>query len=222
MPVKRDQYFKSLNAVEVLPSQEVPPKPSSARRWVDEAPEGFAFSMVTSRFISSFPDQLPPGLDGDPRRYGGLQLTTEVLSLVERTMDTAVALGASMLAFVTTPKIRPGPRGRETLARFFQKIDRRGLRFAWEPHGPWQDEEIGDLCEELELVRCFDPLRDTPPTGQAAYARLGPFAVMGRSIADDELEHIIETLEDYDEAYCFFGTERAFTDAQRLAAMLKA
>lgn len=222
MPVTREKYFKALNAVEVLPSQEVPPKPSSASRWAEEASEDFAFSMVASRFISTHPDQLPPGLDGDPKRYGGLQLTEEVRTLVDRTMDSAVALGAKMLVFVTTPVIRPGPRGRETLGRFFSSLDRRGLRCAWEPHGPWQEEEITELCEELDLVRCFDPLRDTPPQGSLAYARLGPFAVMGRSIAEDELETIIDVLEEYDEAFCFFGTERAYGDAQRLLRMLSA
>jgi len=219
LPVKRESYFKALNAVEILPSQEVPPKPASAARWLEEAPEEFAFSLVASRLVSATPEHLPPGLDGDPRNYGGLQLTPEVRALTDKTLETALAMRAKMVVFVTTPQLRPGPRGRETLGRFFKSIDRRGLSFAWEPHGPWEEAEIAALCEELDLTRCFDPLRDEPPAGATAYARLGPFAVMGRAFADDELEEIAEVLDGYDEAYCFFGTERDFSDAQRLLSM---
>jgi len=42
---------------------------------------------------------------------------------------------------------------------------------------------------------------------------------MGRALADDELEVILELLEPFEESYCFFNTERAFKDAQRLRAM---
>ena len=220
MSIKRGRYFKSLAAVEVLPPQEVPPKPSSVRRWVKEAPDNFCFTMVASRFISTTPERLPPGLDGSVRGYGGFQLTPEVLGLYERTVESAVALGAKMLVFVTTPQVSPSRRGHEALRRFFEKVDRQGLRFAWEPHGPWENAEVEALCRGLDLVRCVDPLRDPIPDGaDAAYARLGPFAVMGRAMADDELETILELLEPFDEAFCFFNTERAFKDAQRLRAM---
>lgn len=218
LPAKRGGYYSNLNAVEVVPDQGVPPKPSTARRWAEEAPDGFCFTMVASKFLTTKPEQLPPGLSGKPSSYGGLQLTSEVLELYERTCESALALGARVLLFSTPPQIGPSRRGRETLSRFFERIDRKGMKVAWEPHGPWEDEELFALCRDLELLRCGDPLRDVLPAGPAAYARLGPFVAMGRSMADDELEAIVEILEDFEEAYCFFGTDRAFSDAKRLRA----
>lgn len=175
--------------------------------------------MVVSRFFSVAPDQLPPGLDGDPRAYGGLQMTQQMMDLYDRTINAAGALGAKTLVFVTTPQVGPSRRGREAMERFFKKVDRKGIQFVWEPHGPWEIEEIEEICQELDLVRSIDPLRDPVLEGKVAYARLGPFAAMGRSLADDELERIMDHLDSFDEAYCFFNTERAFRDAQRLREM---
>jgi uncharacterized protein YecE (DUF72 family) len=216
LPAKRERYFESLNAVEVLPSQEVPPTPSSARRWKEEAPEGFFFSLMASRLLTVAPDHLPPGIEGAPARFGGLQLTEENLALHHRTLEAAAALGAGALLFATPSQIGPSRRGREALRRFFGAVERGGLRFVWEPHGPWAETELAQLCADLNLVRCVDPLRDPVPPGPVAYTRLGPFAIMGRSIADDEIEQIAGALEPFEEAYCFFGTERAFVDARRL------
>jgi uncharacterized protein YecE (DUF72 family) len=216
LPAKRERYFESLNAVEVLPSQEVPPTTSSARRWKEEAPEGFRFTIVASRLLTVAPDHLPPGIEGDLERFGGLQLTDENLAVHRRALEAAEALGAGIMLFATPSQLGPSRRGREALRRFFGGVERGGLRFAWEPHGPWADAEVAQLCADLSLIRCVDPMRDAVPEGPVAYTRLGPFAIMGRSIADDELERIVETLEPFEEAYCFFGTERALGDAKRL------
>ena len=221
LPLKRAQYYETLKAVEVLPVQEVPPRPASARRWREEAPGGFVFTMVASRLLCSPPDQLPPGLDGDVKKYGGLQLSEEVLSLYQRTIDAAVALEAQVLVFITPPQIGPGRRGKEALAQFFKRVDRRGINFAWEAHGPWEDEEVIELCHEHDLIRCVDPLRDYIPEEGRAYGRLGPFAAMGRSLADDELERIAEALEARPDSYCFFATERAFSDARRMRELVE-
>jgi uncharacterized protein YecE (DUF72 family) len=220
LPIKRARYYEILNACEVLPAQDVPPRAANARHWAEEAPEGFVYSMVASRFFSIEPDPLPPGLEGTPSDYGGMRLTKEVVDLYERTIEGAVALGAKVLVFATPSRIGPSLRGKEALAQFFRHVDRHGLRFAWEPHGPWEPEEIAALCTEHELIQCVDPLRDPIPEADLAYARLGPFAAMGRSLADDELERIVEALEPFEEAYCFFSTERAFSDARRMRELL--
>jgi len=222
LPLKRAEYYKTHHAVEVLPIQEIPPRPAVARSWREEAPKDFVFTMVASRFLCTAPDQLPPGLDGEPRNYGGLKLTEEVLGLYRRTIDAAVALEARVLVFVTPPQIGPSLRGKEALTQFFRRVDRQGLRFAWEPHGPWEEEEVLEICEKHDLIWSGDPLRDPIPSSERAYGRLGPFAAMGRSLADDELERIAEALEPFSEAYCFFATERAFSDARRLLELVEA
>ena len=220
--MKRDRYFEALNAVEVLPSQEIPQRKSSAKNWKKTAPEDTIFTVVASRLLTTTPDSLPPALKGEPQSYGGLQLTPENLELYDRTLEMAVGFGAKVLVFVTSPQISPSRRGREALSRFFSKVERQGLILAWEPHGPWEDDELVEICRDLDLVRCVDPLRDNLPEGRYAYARLGPFAAMGRSMAEDELEDIVDVLEPYEEAFCFFNTERAFKDAQRLRALCEA
>jgi uncharacterized protein YecE (DUF72 family) len=216
LPAKRQKYFENYNAVEILPAQEIPPRPSTAKPWRAEAPEGFAFSMVASRFFALRPEQLPPGLKGDASKYGGFQLSDELMDLHARTIAAAEAFQAQTLVFVTPSQVSPSPRSKEALYRFFEQVERGSLRFIWEPHGPWEHGEIAKVCSDLNLIHAIDPLRDELPPEGPVYARLGPFAVMGRAMAEDELEVIHEALSEGDDAWCFFNTERAQRDAQRL------
>lgn len=222
MPVKKERYLAALSAVELSLEGGVPPKPATARRWAAEAPEGFVHALVAPPALAKAPDRLPPGLEGEVGDYGGLRTTPQVLGLFERTAEAARALAARALVVVTPASLAPGPAGKERVRSFFEAVRRarEGLVVAWEPHGPWGDAEVAGLCGELDLVRAVDPLRDPVPEGRVAYARLGPFAAMGRSMADDELEAIVEALEPFEEAFCFFATDRAFSDARRLRAIL--
>ena len=222
MPVGRARYTGSLGALEVAFTQGVPPRASTARKWRQEVPEGFVYTVVAPSAISRAPDRLPPGLSGEVSDYGGLRPTDAVRALSGWTLEVAAALEARMLLFVTPPSIGPGPRGRDTVRRYFDAIGPGpdGLGYTWEPHGPWAEAELRSLAAELGLVLAVDPLRDPIPPGGVAYGRLGPFAAMGRALADDELEAIVEALEPHDEAYCFLDTDRAFDDARRLGALV--
>jgi len=221
MPVGRARYVEALSAIELTFPQSALPNAATLRRWLETTPEGFAFSVVAPPALSRPPTTMPPGLSGSPSAYGGLRPTAENLALYARTAEVAATLRARVIVFATTPQVPPGPRGGDVIRRFFDAIGpgSDGVRYGWEPHGPWQDEEVTALCTELGLVRCVDPLRDPLPEGEVAYARLGPFAAMGRAFADDELESIAEALSGYAQAYCFFATERSFHDARRLRAL---
>jgi len=57
---------------------------------------------------------------------------------------------------------RSYPREQE----FFDAIDRGGFLLAWEPRGMWNEnpQAIIDVCEDLRLAHCVDPLRNLPLT----------------------------------------------------------
>jgi len=221
MPVKRQKYVETLDTVELQFEQGVPPKPATARRWAEDAPDGFVHTLVASHLLAKAPDRMPPGLSGEVTDYGGMRPTEAALDLFGRSMEASRALDARAMVFVTPASIPPGSRGQDVLRRFFEAVGSppEGTLFAWEPHGPWEAEEAATLAAELGLVRCVDPLRDTLFEGEVVYARLGPFACMGRALADDELEDIADALESYDEAFCIFDTDRAFEDARRFRAL---
>jgi uncharacterized protein YecE (DUF72 family) len=221
MPVSRKKYVAALDTVELQFEQGVPPKASTAKKWASEAPDGFIHTVVAPIHLAKAPERLPPGLAGEVGDYGGLRPTEAALDLFGRALEAARALDAKAMVFVTPASIPPGPRGRDALRRFFEAVGPppEGMRFAWEAHGPWDAEEVASLAVELGLVRCVDPLKDEMYEGAVAYGRLGPFACMGRALADDELEDICDALDQYDEAFCLFDTDRAFDDARRLRAL---
>ena len=109
LPAKRGGYYSNLNAVEVVPDQGVPPKPSTARRWAEEAPDGFCFTMVASKFLTTKPEQLEAfrlrlmrsGLLAFTRKTRGDEIAAACGQLVGRVQErTRRALPVTLTATV--------------------------------------------------------------------------------------------------------------------------
>ncbi|MDQ4124637.1 MAG: DUF72 domain-containing protein [Actinomycetota bacterium] len=120
------------------------------------------------------PDVPPPArgaAPGDATAYGDFQDTHEVWSAWDRTLEWARALEAPVVIFQCPRSFRPTEGSIDNLRTFFGKVERDGMRFAWEPRG-WPDELVADLCRDLDLVHCVDPLIDDTQWGDFAYHRL--------------------------------------------------
>lgn len=77
-------------------------------------------------------------------------------------------LAADKVVFQCPASFAPTSENVDRMREFFSSIDREGVTCIWEPRGKWHDDQIGQLCRELNLVHCVDPF--SAPGGAGALA----------------------------------------------------
>lgn len=216
-PVARPKYYETFLAVEVQQTFYQLPRLETAAKWRREAPHDFEFAIKAWQLITDKPTsptyrrlkiRFPQAKAG---LYGSFKPTDEVIDAWEQTRRFAHELGAARVVFQCPASFSPTGRNKENMRRFFTALKREGLTLIWEPRGQWGRDEIRELCEDLDLVHCLDPLQGTPLWGQARYYRLhGP-----RGYASHyEAEHWQKLLEKCRaETYCIFNNRFMFDDA---------
>jgi hypothetical protein len=106
------------------------------------------------------------------KNYGFFRPTDEVFKAWKKTEEIASILKAKVIAFQCPPSFKPDKINRDNLRKFFKSIERKKYKFAWEPRGNWHEEDIKELCEELDLVHCIDPFTNKGQHGDIRYFRL--------------------------------------------------
>jgi hypothetical protein len=90
----------------------------------------------------------------------------------------------------------------------------------WSAQGAWEPEEAQRVCEELGLVRAFDPLETKASAAPVVYATLralGHRAGFSLAALADALTKTIE--RGPEEAFISVDAERAFDTARRLRTL---
>ncbi|WP_456474148.1 DUF72 domain-containing protein [Candidatus Pyrohabitans sp.] len=224
------KYFQEFSLVEVQKTFYSPPMVKTARRWRDLAGEDFEFTLKAWQLIThppSSPTYRKAGIEvKDKDRYGFFKPSEEVFSAWERTREIAQALRASVVVFQCPPRFVQSEENISNLKNFFGGIRREGLTLALELRSPWDRELLGELCRELKLVHCVDPLREEPVTSGSAYFRLhGSYE--GRRInyrhrySDEELGRLREKVLGFDAAYVLFNNIYMGEDARRFINLIK-
>lgn len=176
--VSQEEYFRLFNLIEIQNTFYQIPRLQTAEKWRDTAPQGFEFTMKAWQLITHEPSsptyrrlksKIGPVRFG---RYGSFRVTPEVMEAWKRTAMFARTLGASIVVFQCPASFRPTQQNIANMREFFNRIDRVGFRFAWEPRGVWSEELVRQLCEELDLVHCVDPFKNKPRYGDFRYFRL--------------------------------------------------
>lgn len=108
------------------------------------------------------------------------------------------------------------------MRRFFRNVDRDGLRFAWEPRGPWPETLVAELCLELDLIHCVDPLKVPSATAGTAYFRLHGVTGYRYRHTEDDLRRLRDLAAGYREAYCLFNNMSMLEDAERFRDLVAA
>lgn len=221
--------MRDLAVVEIQRTFYRPVPVATARRWRERAPERFAFTVKASQFVThdaTSPTYRRSGLNEPvrPGRYGSFRDTAEVMAGWEATRDVAEVLGAAAIVFECPPSFTPSPDHVRALYRFFEAITTNAAK-VWEPRGPWASHLIDKVCADLDLVHGVDPFAAEPVTAGLAYFRLhgsppGPRAY-SYTYTDEDLERLLTTCREYDDAFVLFNTVRAHTDAVRTLAMLR-
>ena len=196
LPGRQADYYREFPVVEVQRTFYQLPRLSLAEKWRREAPADFRFTMkawqlVTHRSDSPTYRRLREELPGRASAYGDFQDTHEVWTAWERTLEWARAVQAPVVVFQCPRSFRPTDESLRNLRTFFAKAERDAMHFAWEPRG-WPDELVGEVCRDLDLVHCVDPLIDDTQWGPFAYHRLHglPAYRYRYRYSDDDLERI--------------------------------
>lgn len=218
--------YEKLDVVEVQQIFYHPPRLSTVERWRRQAPPGFTFTLKAWQLITHEPSsptyrRLRMELPAPPDHYGSFRPTPEVYEAWERSRELALALQAPILLFQCPASFAPTEEHKANLRNFFHKIDRRGLMLAWEPRGGWADEEIAELCQELDLIHAVDPLQRLPVTDGVAYFRLHGRSGYRYQYTDQELAQLAEWCASYPTAYCLFNNISMFEDALRFRGLVR-
>jgi hypothetical protein len=147
---------------------------------------------------------------------GPLRFDAELEAGLSWLLAARDALNAKLVVLATPADLTPGPRSRELLAAYVEKLPRDPARpFVWAPQGAWERELAERVATDLGLVLAFDPLEDDCPQGPIAYARLVAIGAR-RSFSPALLEDALESIPSQLESYAVIESERSFPQASML------
>jgi uncharacterized protein YecE (DUF72 family) len=225
--VSQAEYFKLFPLIEIQNTFYQLPRLGTAEKWRDSAPPGFEFTMKVWQLIThepSSPTYRRAKIKIDPNncdRYGCFQPTREVLEAWDRTAQFAHILGATIVLFQCPARFRPTKDNVENMREFFGRIDRAGLRFAWEPRGTWPEELMLQLCEELQLIHCVDPFKNESLYGDIQYFRLHGITGYAYRYSDGDLLRLKEWVKTK-HTYVLFNNNWMKEDAVRFTELISA
>lgn len=225
-PGGKEKYFSRYKLAEVQNTFYKPPRIGTAKRWQDQAPDDFEFTLKAWQLITHQP-QSPtyrkarldiPEMKKDC--YGSFKPTDEVFEAWERTKEIAEALQSRMLVFQCPASFSPTPRNKENMRRFFNSLERGELTFVWEPRGDWEAMEIKELCGELDLIHGVDPFSRNPVYGHINYFRLHGRGGYRYQFTDEDLAHLLEMCQGSETSYCMFNNIYMDKDAFKFKKFL--
>ena len=225
--VSQAEYFKLFRLIEVQNTFYQLPRLGTAQKWHDAAPPGFEFTMKAWQLIThepSSPTYRRANIKIDPNgfdRYGRFRPTSEVLVAWDRTAQFAHTVGATIVLFQCPASFRPTKDNVKNMREFFGRIDRAGLRFAWEPRGVWPEELVFQLCQGLKLIHCVDPFKNKPLFGDVRYFRLHGITGYAYRYSDEDLQRLKELVEEKP-TYVLFNNNWMKDDALRFGELIRA
>lgn len=238
-PTGKYRYFKTFKLVETQETFYKLPKPKTAERWREIAPEEFEFTVKCWQAVThppTSPTWRRSGLVVDGRsfdKYGLLKPTKENFDAWSGTKEICRILDAKICLIQCPPGFNYTDEHVGNMRKFLRTIDRGELQIAWEPRGDWKQHsgEIGKLCRELNLIHVVDMLRHEPAAiGDVAYTRLHGLNPREYDYkyryTDKDLRNLTEKIVSIqklvvDRFYVLFNNTSMAEDAERLVRMLK-
>lgn len=221
-----DEYFERFPVVEVQQTFYHPPASHTMVRWRETAPAEFEFTLKawqlithrsTSRTYRRFKGELT---ETEKKDCGSFQWTPVVRRAWQTTAECARLLRATSVLFQCPASFRPMEENFVRMRRFFTSAERHGLRFLWEPRGPWPADVVLSLCRDLELVHVVDPFVNRSVTPELIYYRLHGITGARHVYSDAELQQLAEMVPSTGDSYVMFNEMPRAADSARFMAMI--
>lgn len=223
----RESYYELLDSVEVQHTFYQPPQVSTLRRWREEAPADFEFTLKAWQLVTHLASsptyrRLKRPLTEEQRAGAGFFRPTEAVRAAwEVTRECARALKAKVVLFQCPASFKPTGENVANMRRFFQEVERGRLVFAWEPRGGWPRELVKELCEELKLWHAVDPFSERSVTPGKCYFRLHGRKGWRYKYEESELEELGSMLSKRATSYVFFNNVEMRDDARRFRRIVE-
>lgn len=224
----RETYYGLLDSVEVQHTFYQPPQVSTLRRWREEAPAGFEFTLKAWQLVThlstspTYRRAKRPLTEEQREGAGFFRPTAAVQAAWELTRECARALKARAVLFQCPASFKPTSENVENLRRFFKEAGRGRLVFAWEPRGGWPRELVKELCDEVNLWHVVDPFSERSATPGKCYFRLHGRKGWRYKYEEGELEELSSMLPKRATSYVFFNNVEMRDDARRFREIVEA
>ncbi len=222
------EYAEVLKCVEIQHTFYQPPQVKTLEKWRSEMPDDFEFTLkawqlITHESTSPTYKRLKRTLDEKEAAGSGFFKPTDIVAEgLEMTLACAEALGARTILFQCPAKFRQTDENIANMKKFFEKIKRGTMNFAWEPRGPWEDKVVRKICNDLDLWHVVDPFKARTTTPDRCYYRLHGVVRWRYRYEDGELEELISLLPEEGLSYVFFNNYVMTEDAMRFRRYLGA
>lgn len=220
------EYARRYRVVEVQQTFYDPPRETFIARWRAQMPDAFEFTLkawqlITHRATSRTYGRLRRDLPSTARAQCGDFRWNETTRMAwDTTLRAARLLRATAVLFQCPASFRATDANAEAMRRFFAGIGRvPGLRYLWEPRGPWPAELVGPLCTELGLTHVVDPFVNRNLTDRPAYFRLHGVTGARHVYTDEELRRLWRMVPEEGTSYVMFNNIPRVRDAQRFLAI---
>ena len=223
----KKKIYEEFRLLEIQKTFYDPGRIDTYRRWREEAPEDFEFTLkawqgithdIKSPTWKRFKGQLP----GNPENYGGLRLNDETRYAIEKTLEVCRALEASKLVIQLPPKLEWREYMRETL----EYISRYGYTLCLEPRNKtWFQEEVIKILKDLGIVFVTDPFKDgiVDIHEELIYLRLHGIGGYKYRYTDEDLRRLYDMVVEYSDkdVYILFNNVYMYQDALRFMELIR-
>ena len=224
-------YYERFPVVEVQQTFYDPPAAMTMEKWRLQAPPSFEFTMKAWQVIThasssnTYRRLKRPFSDRQRAEAGGFRLNDTTLGAWKLTLGCARILRATAILFQCPASFRATEENVAAMRAWFRDIDRPdGVRLLWEPRGPWPDELVLELCEELGLVHAVDPfIRPSLTPAPVTYWRLHGNKSHYASYSDAELKQLRDWIprDPAVETYVMFNNVPRAKDIERFRDIVR-
>jgi uncharacterized protein YecE (DUF72 family) len=221
------EYPRRYPVVEVQQTFYQPPAEGVMRRWRAAMPPPFEFTLkawqlITHTGTSPTYRRLRRSLtEGERAEAGAFRRSAIVDEGWAVTAKCAGLLGASSILFQCPASFRPTDENVANMESFFRRVERPpGVRFLWEPRGPWPPDVVAAVCKASGLVHVVDPFVSESLTRGPTYFRLHGITGSRHVYTDDELVRLRDMVPATGETYVMFNNIPRADDARRFIRLV--
>lgn len=211
----RGRYFKEFKVVEVQQTFYNSVPLSTLKRWRDEAPVSFEFTLKALQVITH-PISSPTyrRFKGKKPPKGGFFLPCkEVFQAWETTLEEARALDANIVIFQLPPSFCPTDENLKNMDRFFRFTERDEFKLGIELRCDEWRGRVKILCEEFGLFHVVDPFSWEIECGDVKYFRLHGKEGYKYRFTEEDFRELREKIDR--ETYVIFNNIYSLEDARR-------